>query len=110
MTDELVKRPREGADKNACLPIDDLLNFYDAAADEIGKLQLARAEEAAVGRVTLTGHELKAALKYLAPDGDADQLDQMLVIEWWDAAAGRNEEAGYYAWHAEYPDEGCIRL
>jgi len=63
-----------------------------------------------VGRVTLTGHELKAALEFLAPDGDPGQLDQTLVIEWWDAAVGRNEEAGYYAWHAEYPDEGCIML
>jgi len=63
-----------------------------------------------VGRVTLSGHELKAALEYLAPDGDAAQLDCSLVIEWWPANAGRNEEAGYYAWHAEYPDEGCILL
>lgn len=60
--------------------------------------------------VCLTGHQLLAALDLVAPDRetDPDQLDgEVLLAEF---EQSENVEAGLYAWDAEYPEEGVIRL
>jgi hypothetical protein len=75
--------------------------------------------------VTLSGHELKAALEFLNPDGDKDpeQRDGELVIAWLegdslpldeDATHGEGHEVrmepGYYACYADYQEEGWISM
>ncbi len=64
-------------------------------------------------KITLNGHQLKAALEYVNPDGaaDQDQLDSALCIQWAEPTTdGDVDLAGYRAWFAEYPDEGSILL
>lgn len=57
--------------------------------------------------VTLNGYQLKEALEFIAPDGEAEQLEADVTIEWGDDGhAGK----GYYASITEYPDEGSILL
>lgn len=57
-------------------------------------------------RATLSGQMLKEALELVAPDGDADQLESEVFIQWGDGHSG----PGYYCSLAEYPDEGAILL
>jgi hypothetical protein len=60
-------------------------------------------------RVTLNGYQLKAALEFVAPDGDADQLESEVSIQWGDANTGHSG-AGYYCCMTEYPEEGSVLL
>lgn len=57
--------------------------------------------------ITLNGYQLKAALEFVAPDGDADQLETDIVIQ-----HGREGHSGpgYYCFLLEYPDEGAVLL
>ena len=72
-------------------------------------------EPALITSVTITGHELKAALEHMAPDGDENQLDGEILIAWKNSGEivdqdDNPSEAGYYAWNPEYPEEGCFPL
>lgn len=57
--------------------------------------------------VTLNGYQLKAALQFLAPDNDPDQLESEVSIQWGEAG---HSGANYYCCMAEYPEEGSIAL
>ncbi|WP_198297933.1 hypothetical protein [Bordetella genomosp. 9] len=56
--------------------------------------------------VSLTGAELAAALDYVAPDRDPDQMEAVAVIRYGDGHSGR----GYYCWLDDCPEEGSILL
>mgnify|MGYP003425009211 CR=1 FL=1 len=59
--------------------------------------------------ITLTGHQLKAALVFLNPDGAdyPEQLDgEVCIARLEDGHSG----TGYYAWATGYGDEGCVFL
>jgi hypothetical protein len=63
-----------------------------------------------VGRsITISGYALKAALEFVAPDMDADQLETEVSIQYGDASVGHSG-AGYYCCLSEYPEEGSILL
>lgn len=73
--------------------------------------------EAAPARIldnalTLNGYQLRAALEFLAPDGEADQLEQSVCIHKGSArcSAEEKEPGGHFCWLEEYPEEGSIRL
>lgn len=57
----------------------------------------------------INGHQLRNALRLLAPDGTAEQLDSELVIELQEKDDDF-PEAGLYAYHSECPEEGAILL
>lgn len=57
--------------------------------------------------VVISGRQLREALAFLAPDGDAEQLDGELVLEY---MAPDSHPAGLYAYHVECPEEGSILL
>jgi len=61
-------------------------------------------------RFTLSGHELLAALDFIAPDRDTlehvDQLDGDVTIQYGNGHSGK----GYYAWCTDYADEGAVFL
>lgn len=99
-------------------PVDD--TQYRQAIGDLGRINLelrakldAKPVPERVRGVTLNGYQLKEALEFLAPDGDADQLESSLRIEWGPkriSTDGDEMEAGMYAWLDEYPEEGCIQL
>ena len=64
--------------------------------------------------ITLNARQLRAALDLVNPDADdPDQQEAEVCIHWCDArksTEGDDMPAGYYAWDAEYPEEGCILL
>ena len=70
--------------------------------------------------ITLTAIELRAALDFVAPefDTDEDQRNTSVFIDWRSAGQLLDEDgkpdptsqAGYVAWLAEHPEEGCIEL
>lgn len=105
---------------------DDFTVSAELSADNVagliafGKLQsillMAYKEGQANSRVALNGYELKDALAFIAPDDDADQLETEVAIALLDADKapkdddGKSMGVGHYAWLADYPEEGCIRL
>ena len=56
--------------------------------------------------LTLNGYQLKEALEFVAPDGEADQLETDVTIQWGEGHCG----PGHYVSLTEYPDEGSILL
>jgi hypothetical protein len=63
--------------------------------------------------VRLSGHQLKQALGFVAPEGEAEQLEQEVCIAYRQAGVdvdGDPFEAGYCCWLDEYPEEGSIAL
>jgi len=62
--------------------------------------------------VTLTAGALREALELAAPDlSDPDQRASEVTIEWMPArrsTEGEHMPAGYYVYHAEYPEEGVM--
>lgn len=65
--------------------------------------------------ITLTGHQLQAALEFTAPDRaqDTEQLETEVRIEWMPARMSVDGEpmaAGDYMYFIDYPDEGVILL
>jgi hypothetical protein len=63
--------------------------------------------------LVLSGYQLREALDFLAPDGDADQLEQEVCIALRDEGKdvdGEMRPRGMYCWLEEYPDEGSIIL
>lgn len=74
------------------------IEFYKRCASETSALQ---------SMVTLNGYQLREALEFIAPDGDPEQLESDVTIQW--GKTGHSGE-GYYACMTEYPDEGCILL
>lgn len=75
---------------------------------------LAEAAPARFGdnALTLNGYQLRDALKFLAPDGEAEQLEQSVCIQHGPArdSVDGHEPAGLLCWLEEYPEEGSIRL
>jgi hypothetical protein len=59
--------------------------------------------------VTLNGYQLQAALDFIAPDGEAEQLESDVSIQYAEAENGHSG-AGYYCCITEYPEEGSILL
>ncbi|MCP1117009.1 hypothetical protein [Robbsia andropogonis] len=101
------------------------VTMVDGSRDESARIKRASqllmmiSEESAGGekrnaeefpRFTLSGHELLAALDFIAPDRDtpehADQLDGEVTIQYGDGHTGK----GYYAWCTDYADEGSVFL
>jgi hypothetical protein len=62
--------------------------------------------------LVINGHQLRAALEFVAPDGDADQLEQLVCIQYGPARDHDegHDDAGLYCWLEECPEEGSIRL
>jgi hypothetical protein len=92
-----------------------LYRAIDSGARSAGVM--ARTDGKAAASVRLTAAQLRHALEFIAPDFDidADQRESEVVIAWRDAGAvvdddGKPEPAGYVAWLADYPEEGCIPL
>lgn len=79
------------------------------AAVEASARQLA---EQAGPILTITGYQLREALEFLAPDGEAEQLEQSVCIQ--HGPERTHEEgtdpAGLYCWLDDYPEEGSIPL
>lgn len=76
-----------------------------------------RLARGAVPALTITGHQLREAMDFLAPDGTAEQLEQSVCIQHGPERvcdAGTPDEstdpAGLYCWIADYPEEGSIAL
>lgn len=59
-------------------------------------------------QMVLTGQQVKDLLEFVAPDGDADQLETEVTIGFFGAEA--HSGPGLYAWITEYPEEGAIAL
>lgn len=59
--------------------------------------------------LVMTGYQIRDALTFLAPDGIAEQLEQKLVIEFYEQDAN-HPVAGLYAFHDECPEEGSLLL
>lgn len=66
--------------------------------------------------MTLNGYQLRDALEFIAPDGDADQMEMEVTIANLPADKSPLDDdnqrmaAGMYAWITDYPEEGCIPL
>lgn len=75
---------------------------------------IARLEKKAPAPIlTLNGYQLRSALEFIAPDGDADQLESEVCIQHGGGMAGSDGEivpVGLYCWMDEYPEEGSIFL
>lgn len=59
--------------------------------------------------IIISGHQLRNALEFLAPDNSPEQLSDDLVIE----LHAKDDDfpvAGLYAYHSECPEEGAILL
>jgi hypothetical protein len=70
--------------------------------------RIAAAESPAANRsITISGYALRAALEFVAPDTDADQLEAEVSIQYGEAG---HSGAGYYCCLTEYPEEGSILL
>ena len=75
--------------------------------------ELAATPPRAAQSITITGHQLHAALDFVSPQRDADQLDSEVTIAWREVGVdteGEAFEAGLCCWLTEYPEEGCIPL
>jgi len=68
---------------------------------------------------TLTGKQLRELVEFVCPDGDEDQLETEISIQYIEKEPYKqmikNEEniefkPGYYAWLSDYPEEGSIYL
>lgn len=57
--------------------------------------------------VVLSGYELQAALEFLAPDLQPEQLESEVSIQY---GTNGHSGAGYYCCMTEYPEEGSILL
>ncbi|WP_320533629.1 hypothetical protein [Robbsia andropogonis] len=94
--------------EGACEAVRGALNEARAARAAAAGDEKRDAEE--FPRFTLSGHELLAALDFIAPDRDtpehADQLDGEVTIQYGDGHTGK----GYYAWCTDYADEGSVFL
>lgn len=88
--------------------------------DDIGVLEIvgefeqaltapaAEAQGAPV-RITLTAHQLREAAEFGSPDGDPEQAETELTIQWMPERTSEDGEplaAGFYAYYTEYPEEG----
>lgn len=67
--------------------------------------------------ITLSAHQLREALEYIAPDFDTDsvQREAKVSIAWAPENTVQDDEggfgpAGYVCWMSDYPDEGCMPL
>lgn len=60
-----------------------------------------------VESITLTCKELLEVVNFGAPDGDDEQLETEMTIQYSDNG---HSGAGYYAYYSEYPEEGAIKL
>ena len=63
-------------------------------------------------KLFLNGFQLRAALDFIAPDGDDEQLESEVCIQHGPERTHDEgtEAAGMYCWLSDYPDEGSIRL
>ena len=85
----------------------DELAVLRSECDKLKAAQQAAVPQVIDKSVTLTGEQLRMAYYFLCPDRDAEQESQELVIQWFEKA---HSGAGYYAYYAEYPDEGAMKL
>lgn len=58
-------------------------------------------------RITLTPPMLRAALEFIAPDNSVEQDDDKVVIG---RLAEHEDGPGIYAWMADCPEEGSVRI
>ena len=72
----------------------------------------ATGQAVGVARISLNGFQLRAALEFAAPDGDDEQLESEVTIQYGPARTDDDgtEAAGMFCWISDYPEEGSIRL
>ena len=72
----------------------------------------ATGQAVGVARISLNGFQLRAALEFAAPDGDDEQLESEVTIQYGPARTDDDgaEAAGMFCWISDYPGEGSIRL
>ncbi len=75
-----------------------------AALAEIKKLQDAQAGKG----IIINGYQLREAMEFLAPDNLPEQLDGELCLLY--GGTEFEDGPGLFAYHAEYPEEGCCKL
>lgn len=75
-----------------------------AALAEIKKLQDAQAGKG----IIINGYQLREAMEFLAPDNLPEQLDGELYLLY--GGTEFEDGPGLFAYHAEYPEEGCCKL
>lgn len=84
-----------------------------AAQARIAELEAAPTQPAnAEPVIRLNGHQLLAALDFIAPDRTDDQLETDACIQYGPARTddGETEGPGYFCWYSEYPEEGSLFL
>ena len=97
-TDALICQKRAHADCFAC---DD--------PEDVRIVPFALTQDDAVPQIptiSLNGYQLKEALEFIAPNGEAEQLEQEVTLMVGDGHSGK----GLYCACAEYPEEGAIIL
>jgi len=85
----------------------EMVDCVRAVADRITALAAP-----APPKLFLNGFQLRAALDFIAPDGDDEQLESEVCIQHGPERTHDEgtEAAGMYCWLSDYPEEGSIRL
>lgn len=79
--------------------------------------EASSADKAPAPPLPITGHQLREAIDFLAPDGTHEQLEESVEIQHGPSRvndAGTPDESidpeGLYCWLSDYPEEGSIAL
>ena len=106
-------------DGSAIMSAQALYDFAVAVYQRLALGAISQSGSPRIGqKVTLSGNQLRRALRFVNPDEkDADQLETEVCIAWIDDRSypppieGEPQESpGYRVWLAEYPEEGSVPL
>lgn len=93
-------------------PHEAAVSFGPAAWEKFVEASARQLSEHAAPIMTITGYQLREALEFLAPDGEAEQLEQSVCIQHGPERTHDEgtDPAGLYCWLDDCPEEGSIAL